>query len=148
MKEFVTAAKDTLGEVDEESVITFLHDGREVVFYEPGSGQAAIMMTMTRGEVDAEKASTFLSLFFELMDDDTRRYFEDRLMDRRDPFDLDSEGGVFDLWEYLMGEWSARPTKQPSDYQKPRSATGKASTARTSAKARTSSASRSRASSQ
>ena len=148
MKEFITAAADSIGNVDEEDVVEFLHDGRKVKFYKPSSGQAAIMMTMGGREMNVSAAGTFIQLFLELMDEDTRRYFSSRLLDRNDPFsNLKAEGGLFVIWEVLMEEWSARPTKQPSDFQPSRRATGRSSTASSRAKASTSSRSRSTASS-
>lgn len=146
MREFVTAARDTF-EAEPQSEITFKHDGREVTFFEPGSGQLVIMMGFGRGQIDHKQAATFIALFFSMMDDETVTYFQDRLMDAKDPFDIDSEGGIFDLWEGLVEQWSARPTREPSDYQPKRTSTGRASTASTRAKASTSSTSRSRASS-
>lgn len=146
MREFLTAAKEDF-EPEEQNEVRFKHDGKEVVFFEPGTGQAAIMMTFGRGSNDHEQTATFITMFFTLMDNATRRYFEDRLMDPKDPFDMDTEGGVFDIWEALAEEWSARPTREPSDYQPPRKASGRASTASSRAKASTSSTSRSRASS-
>lgn len=146
MREFVTAARDTF-EQEPQSEITFKHDGREVTFYEPASGQLVIMMGFGRGEIDHRQAATFIALFFSMMDEETVTYFQDRLMDAKDPFDIDSEGGIFDLWEGLVEQWSARPTREPSDYQSTRKPTGRASTASARAKASTSSTSRSRASS-
>lgn len=147
MKEFITAAKEAGGEVDEDDVITTMHDGKEVTFYKPGTGQQAMMLQITRRKMDPETAGTFIALIFEMMEPDTRQYFEQRLMTWDDSFDLEGEGGLVEIFEYLMEEWSARPTKQPSDYQPPQRATGKQSTASTRAKGSTSSRSRSRASS-
>lgn len=147
MREFTTAVVEEGLEVDEEDVTTFKHDGREVTFYRPGTGQEALMLSMSQRDMEAKDAASFINLFFSLMDSDTYKYFEKRLMDRNDPFDLDSEGGIFDLFIGLSEEWSGRPTKEPSDYQPPQQATGKKSTASTRAKASTSSSSRSRASS-
>lgn len=143
VKEFLTAAKDSIGNRDEESAITFMHDGKEVKFFKPSPGQAAIMMTMGGREMDTRSAGLFIQLFLEIMDEETRRYFTGRLMDASDPFsNLDCAGGLFDIWEELTTEWSARPTKQPSDYQPPRKSTGRSSTASSRAKASTSSRSR------
>lgn len=147
MREFVTAAQrgDTR---DDEEPITFLHDQREVTFYKPSSGQFMLMSSLGVGDMDPRSVGTFIALFMELMEEDTQRYFESRLLDRHDTFDIDSEGGIFDIWEYLAEEWSARPTKEPSDYQPPQRATGKRSTAPSRAKAgSTSSRSRSTAAS-
>ena len=148
MKEFITAVADDLGEVDENDVIEFKHDGREVRFFVPSTGQQAIMLSMARRDMDTTAAGTFISLFFEMMDDETQRYFQTRLMDRNDKgFDLDTEGGVFDIFDELKKEWSGKAKKRPSDFQKSQSTTGPASTGRTRARASTSSRTRSRASS-
>lgn len=143
MKEFITAARDSIGDINEDDKIVFMHDGKEVTFFKPSPGQAAIMLTMGGREMDAQQAGYFIQLFLELMDNDTKRYFTSRLLDRNDPFsDLTSEGGLFDIWEELTKEWSARPTKQPSDYQPPRRSAGRKSTASSRGTASTSSRSR------
>jgi hypothetical protein len=147
MKEFVTAAADTLGEVDEESKITFRHDGRDITFFEPSTGQQAIMLAMGGRAMNTKTMGMFIQLFFEMAEDDTARYLQSRLLDRNDTFDIQGEGGMFDLFEALTEEWSARPTREPSDSPSPRRANGRASTGTTRAKASTSSGSRSRASS-
>lgn len=148
MKEFLTAAAEDLGEVTDEEPIVFKHDGREVTFFVPSTGQQAIMLSMGGRDMDPKAAGTFISLFFEMMDADTQRYFQTRLMDREDrAFDLDTEGGVFDIFEHVSEQWSGKAKKQPSDYQKSQSTTGRASTANTRVRASTSSRSRSRASS-
>lgn len=147
MREFVTAARDQM-EPDDSKVFEFTLDGREMRMYHPNTGQAAIMSTMIRGEVKADDASNFITLFFNLFDDDDRLYLQDRLMDRDDSFDLDSDGGMFDIFEALLEEVTAsRPPASPTDYQSKRKPTGRGSTASTRAKASTSSTSRSRASS-
>lgn len=141
MKEFITAARDTFEETSDDEKITFMHDGREVTFYQPSDGQLAIMLNMGGRDMTAQQAGTFIQLWFAMMDEPTLRYFQSRLMDRDDKgFDLESEGGVFDIFEALVEEWSARPTKQPSDFQPSRRATGRKSTGTTRAKASTSSA--------
>lgn len=150
MREFVTAAARE--EDDEDGKLIFTHDGEEVVFFRPSSGQMALMMSLgvgvtSKSKRGGESVARFIALFMELMDGDTQDYFESRLLDRRDTFDLDGEGGIFDIWEYLVEEWSARPTNEPSGSQPSRRATGKASTAPSRAKASTSSRSRSTASS-
>jgi hypothetical protein len=147
VKEFVTAAKDSLGEVDEESKITFMHDGREVTFFEPSTGQQAIMLSMGGRTMDIRTMGTFIQLFFEMCDTETAKYLQSRLLDRNDPFDVGGEGGMMEIFEAITQEWSARPTREPSGSPSPRRATGRASTASTRAKASNSSTSRSRASS-
>lgn len=147
MREFFTAVRDEDEVVDESSQVVMTLDGVELVFNEPSSGQLAMMMAMGSRKLDMTAAGDFIHLFIELADYDTQRHLRQRLLDRDDTFDLESEGGIFDLWEALTEEWSGRPTKQPRDYQAPRRSTGSASTAPTRVKASTSSASRSTASS-
>jgi hypothetical protein len=147
MKEFLTAAKETLGEVDEESQITFKHDGKDITFFEPSTGQQAIMLAMGGRTMDVKTMGTFIQLFFEMADNDTARYLQGRLLDRNDTFDVGGDGGIFDLFEAITEEWSARPTREQSDSPSPRRATGRASTGSSRVKASTSSGSRSRASS-
>lgn len=144
MKEFITAARENLGEVNEDDIIAFKHDGREVVFFVPSTGQQAIMLAMGGRDMDKKTAGSFIHLFFEMMDHDTQRYFNTRLMDREDTgFDLDTDAGVFDIFEYLTEQWSGKAKKQPSDYLKPQSTTGRELTANTRVRASTSSRSRS-----
>lgn len=169
MKQFVTAARGKSGTAkrDEATAVEFeIVDPDGDVFqakiYEPSTAQGAILASLSKraNRRNAEALSSFISLFFEICDPDTALYLERRLIDSDDPFDIeattevDDEGeeivcaGLLDIFEYVMGEWSARPTKSQSGSQKRRSGTGKASTAPTRVKGSTSSNSRSRASSQ
>lgn len=148
MKEFLTATEDELGQVDEEDEIVFMHDGRELVFYVPSTGQQAIMLAMARRDSDHRAAGTFIQLFFEMADNETQRYLETRLMDREDRgFDMDTKGGIFDIFDYISAQWSPKAPKQPADYQKSQSVTGTESKAPTRARASSSSRTRSRVSS-
>lgn len=147
MKELYTDAKDSLGDVNEDDLITFKHDETEVTFYQPSAGQLAIMSNLVQGaRQDPAAAGTFIQLFFSMMEEETLYHFQSRLMDRKDPFDIETTGGILDIFKLLVGEWSGKATKRPSDFQPPRRATGRSSTAPTRVKASTSSTSRSRAS--
>ncbi len=149
MKDFVTDAKPTLGKKrDPKTATKFKVDGVPVTFYEPMPGQAAIMMTMGTREINLEASALFIQLFFDLMDDATRRHLTTRLLDADDSFELESKGGIFDIWENLIKEWSSKKAiNMPADYQPPRRVTGKQSTGTSRASGSTSSRSRSRASS-
>lgn len=149
MKEFIAAVGNNVVEINEDEIINFIHEGTEVTFYQPGTGQLALMLGMVTGKLDAKAAGTFIALLFEMMEDETQNYFRGRLLDRTDGFDLEGDNGLMAIFEYLTEEWSAvNPTKEPSDYQRPRQVTGGKSTATTRAKGSTSSRSRSRVSSQ
>ena len=148
MKEFVTAARPTAGKIDKTSKVTFKHDGKEVTFFEPDAGTLAIMAMISNQKMSVQNMGTFIEFIFNVMDPPTQIYFRQRLMDTDDPFGLDGKGGLMDIFKSLTEEWSARPTKKPSDFQPARRATGRGSTGTTPVKASTSSRSRSRASSQ
>lgn len=143
MKEFVTAVKPKVGKLDKTSVITFKHDGKDVNFYEPDAGSLAIMMMVAGQKMTPQNMGTFIEFIFNCMDEETQLYFRRRLMDMDDSFGLSGEGSLMEIWKALTEEWSARPTKKPSDFRPARRATGRASTASTRAKAPTSSKSRS-----
>lgn len=147
MKEFVTAAKDDLGVVDEDDVIIFKHDEREVTFFKPSTGQQAIMLRMARQRLNLEAMGDFIALFFEMADEETQKYFSARLMDASDPFDIDSEGGLQEIFQYLVTQWSGKASTKLQESAKSPSTTGRESTATTRVRASTSSRSRSRASS-
>ena len=151
MKEFVTRYKDELENeefVDDGEFITFMHDDTEVLFYEPNAAQMTVMLGMrNRIQEDLETAETLITFMFEIMDRETKRYFQNRLLTREDPFGLESEGGLLEIFEWLSEEWSGKAIKQPSDYQKPRSQTGRSSTGSSRAKASTSSGTTRRATS-
>lgn len=147
MKEFVTAAKPTAGKIDKGSVIETTHDGTVVRFFEPDPGSLAVMAMVSNQKMTVANMGVFIEFIFNCMAPETQLYFRKRLMDTDDPFGLDGEGGLMDIFKTLTEEWSARPTKSPSGSQPARRATGRASTGATRAKGSTSSVSRSRASS-
>lgn len=149
MQEFITAAREDF-QPDTGKEHTILLDGHEIVLNEPNTSQAALMVTFVRGgEMTAQRMSEFMALFFSLVPlEEDQVHLQDRLLDVRDPFKLDSEGGLLDIFYWLMEQIEGgRPPVAPSDYQPSRRATGQRSTATTRAKASTSSPSRSRASS-
>lgn len=143
MKEFIKAAQDEENDLDEGEATTFTHWGREVTFYQPASGQQLMMLAMGGRGMSKDSAGRFIQLFIELGDDETQQYFHDLMMDRKSGFDLSSEGGLFDIWESLMEEWSGKDSEKPSGSRNSPSGTGKGSTATTRRRASTSSTSRS-----
>lgn len=148
MREFVKAVKaDDETPEEREGGTTFPHWGRDVTFYEPSDGQQMLMLAMGGRAMPKEAASNFLQIFLGLADDDTRNYLMDLMMDPLSGFNLKGPGGVFDLWEGLVEEWSGKDSKKPSASPKSRRATGATSTATSRRRASTSSRSRSTASS-
>lgn len=103
-------------------------DDRKITFIPPTTGQWAVTMAGSSDpESPAEMIATQINFFFSMLDDEDVSYFRHRLFDREDPFDVDN---IAEIIEYLMEEWTARPTKQPSDYLPSQSNGGKKSTAR------------------
>lgn len=150
MREFTTAAvKEGENLQSERNSVQFLHDGQEVTFYEPSSAQMAIMTTVRASrDIGLNEVRTLMGFFFGMMDEETYEYFQARMMDPMDPLsDIEAEGGMIDILDYLTEEWSGKALKEPSDYQQSPKQTGRSSTGSTRAKASTSSRSRSTASS-
>jgi hypothetical protein len=146
MREFVKAIEDSDANHDEEDATTFDHWGTEVTFYRPSEGQEILMVGMGGRGMSKDKASHFIQMFLSIADEDTRDYFEDLMLDRKAGFTLKGPGGLFDVWEGLVEEWSGKDSEKPSDSVKSRSRTGATSTATTRKRASTSSRSRSTAS--
>jgi hypothetical protein len=140
LKSFIKAAQEERTEEEKlEGAITFEHWGNEVTFLEPSEGQLLIMMGMGTRGMARDAAGRFIQLFIEMGDEETQRYFADLLMDRESGFTLNGDGGIFDIWESLVEEWSGKASPAPSASPKRRSGTGTSSTGRsTRARAKTS----------
>jgi hypothetical protein len=146
MREFVKAYEDSEANHNEDDATTFPHWGRDVTFFRPSEGQEILMVGMGGRGMSREKASTFIQMFLALGDDDTREYFIGLMQDRNAGFTLKGPGGLFDIWEGLVEEWSGKDSEKPSGSAKSRSRTGANSTGTTRKRASTSSRSRSTAS--
>ncbi|UOK18347.1 tail assembly chaperone [Arthrobacter phage BruhMoment] len=114
MKEFTTAVTAADAEENEANPTTFLHkssaapDGFECVFFEPSEGQFLMMLSMGGRGMKKESIGHFIQLFIELADDETQKYFHDLLMTRNSGFKVKGPGGIFDIWEYLVSEWTGK----------------------------------------
>lgn len=144
MKEFTTAVQATESEEAEENAVTFLHNGFECVFYEPSEGQFLMMLSMGGRSMKTESIGHFIQLFIELGDEETQSYFRDLMFDRKSGFKVKGKGGIFDIWEHLVQEWSGKASEKPSDSPESPSETTPVSTVRS--RRSTSSGSRSAAS--
>jgi hypothetical protein len=113
MKEFVTAALDAT-ETDEQKAkgIPVNIDDRVYHFRKPGDGQIAMLMASTgRHSKQVDQISGVINFVTAILPEEDRNHLVDRLLDYDDPY------GVADIQkvlEYLIGEWSGRPTEQPS----------------------------------
>lgn len=110
--EFETAARQAT-EVDEGEILTL--DGVELRYYRPSGGAVAMAMAMTEArKSDQSKVAGMIDFFFSVFDTDSQKILQARLWDPKDPFDIDTEGGIQDILDSLYEEWSARPTKRSS----------------------------------
>jgi hypothetical protein len=136
VKEFITAVDDVENEEAEDKAVIFKHtskiapEGFECVFYEPSEGQFLMMLAMGGRHMKEDSIGHFIQLFIELGDDDTQSYFRDLMFDRKSGFKIKAKGGIFDIWEYLVGEWSGKASEKLSDSPKPVRSTTRVSTAR------------------
>lgn len=128
IKSFTTSGKS----VEENGTpmgepVTVDVDGREVIFIPPTTGQWAVTMAGgTDSSSPSDQIATQINFFFSMLDDKDVHYFKHRLFDREDAFDVDN---IAEIITYLLEEWAARPTKQPSDYLPSQRSAGKRSTA-------------------
>lgn len=142
MQEFTTAVREQ-DEAENEDLYEFKVDGREMSARPMSSGQLAMLASM-RANFSVKTMGRMLNTFLNVFEEDDAIYFEDRIIDRDDDFEL------ADFMEIVNGYityFSGKESKQPSDFQQSSKSSGRASTARSRAKASTSSPSRSRASS-
>jgi hypothetical protein len=112
MKEFTTSAKAAIEPDSIDQPITFKVDDVEVRAYEPSPGQMAMMYSaLSDLSTDNQRVAGIVDFFLGLLDGDSRRVLAQRLMDREDPFELDE---LTEIMTWLIGEWSARPTRPSS----------------------------------
>jgi hypothetical protein len=108
LKEFSTAA-NRVTEGDEPEPIEFGLDGVLCKAYYPKDGQVAVLMaTGGKHSSDADQIAGVINFFVGVLDDDSHSYIVGRLLDRKDPFGLTE---VQNIIEWLMEQWSGRPTK-------------------------------------
>lgn len=141
MKEFETALAAVTDE--EEASLEFAvveikeeEDGSETRTkrlchaYPPAEGQVILFMTDTIGRHRSteERLAAIVDFLVDVLDEESRAYIVGRLMARSDPFGL---ADIEPIVMWMLQEWGARPTKQPSDFAPSRKTGGQKSTPRT-----------------
>lgn len=112
MKEFTTAVEQAEKSEDDDNVIEFAIDGTMCKAYKPKDGQLAVLMASTgRHSSQQEMIAGIINFFVAVLDEDSHSYVVSRLLDRRDAFGIEQ---VQNIMQWLIGEWSGRPTKSPS----------------------------------
>lgn len=114
---------------DVDEGLTFEHDGQTVRFYKPTTGQIAMAMSMTQDRAkDNIKVAGTIDFFLSLFDKSSQSYFQARLFDREDRFGIKGPGGINDILDSLIAEWSGRPTQRSTDSTSLQTETGPSST--------------------
>lgn len=119
MKEFITAFAEAVSEASgtpaDEQYVAFKVDGRELHAYPPTEGQIAFMLAaLGRGQSADQRFGAIINIMLSSMRGEDADYLEERLLTRDPKMKLPIEQ-VEAIFEYLSGEWFARPTQQPSD---------------------------------
>jgi hypothetical protein len=110
MKEFTSAIEES--EQGLEAPLEFKIDGRVVRAYRPTDGQfAMVMATLGRHTSMSTKVAGIIDFFVGIMDEQSHQYVVDRLMSRDNQLGFDK---VQEIIEWMVEEWSARPTPSPS----------------------------------
>lgn len=114
MKEFITRAIEVDEEnAGEETVYEFSVDGVMCTASQPTPGQLGVFTAMI-SDVNGwqTQAAGIINFFFGLLDAESKSYLAQRLLDRKDSFEIDD---VRDIMFYLMEQWTGNPTEGPSD---------------------------------
>lgn len=127
-KDFALAAQSAADIKRSEEVVEFTLGG-EGPYYShiPDETQLAIYMAaFTDGNADIDIMAETMSFLKEVFEEDTFKELKARLMDRRDPVKLET---LLEILEWIIEEYTARPTKPSSDSTPSQRSTGARSTA-------------------
>lgn len=97
--------------IDGAEPITFTVDGEEFTAYPPTPAQYAYHVREQASGDPSRQIAGIINFLDMLLDEQGRKRFEERLLDRDDDFDLDE---VSEVIQGLVEEWSSRPTSKAS----------------------------------
>ena len=132
MKEFSTAATRGKAGVTNPIKIEFKLDDKVLVAHPPTTGQIALFLQGGR-DGGVNSITAMFEFFSDILDDADWDVMREKL---RDGMDVDLLANVSN---YLIGEWSGRPTVPSSVSSRTRNGTGRQSTAKRPAAGRTTS---------
>lgn len=106
----VAAEKEAL---IEDTGLTFSFEkgvkARKIKVHPPTSGQVAILMSrLGRHSTMNDKMAGVIDFFVGILDEQDYDYVVNRLLDARDPLGIEE---IQSVMEWLMEEWTGRPTK-------------------------------------
>lgn len=118
MKSFTSAIEGVIDDADgvaeDEKYVEFELDGRVLRAYQPTEGQLTFMMaSLGRGQSTTSRFASIINLMMESLRSSDKDYFEGRLLSRDLRTRL-SVKTVESIFEFLMEEWFATPTGEPS----------------------------------
>jgi len=128
MKQFTTAMKEgSDGDMFADGEpIEFAIDGDTFIATPPSSTQFALFMaSQASTRTTADKMAGVIDFIDWMLSDEDRLHLRARLLDRDDALDYDL---LCEVMEGLVEEWSARPTRSPSDSPQSPQSTGRRST--------------------
>lgn len=127
MKEFTTAAKKEIAaDSGAEDAVTFKIDDEEIKAFRPSESQFILFMAAVgMGSTGTDGVAGVVNFLLSTLDAPSKSYIAGRLLDRDDPFGMDE---LQEIMEYLVEEWSGRPTESPSGSASSQPAGGQKST--------------------
>jgi hypothetical protein len=110
IREFTTAAREA--EPSGDDPIEFVVDGHECICYKPQASQFAVLMASISRQSDwPTQVAGVINFFASVLDQPSHAYLTGRLLDREDPFGIEQ---VQEIIEWMVEEWTGRPTQSPS----------------------------------
>lgn len=127
MKEFTTAAAEAeKPEGAEDEGMEFSVDGVLCHCYKPNDGQLAFLMATTgRHSNEQEQIAGIINFFVAVLDDQSHDFLVKKMLDRDDDFGILE---VQEIMQWMVEEWTARPTQSPSASTPSRRSGGRKST--------------------
>jgi hypothetical protein len=130
LKSFSTPRSRT----DREKVVEFDLDGTLLTARRPKTATFLALAEFSDGGNGWDQMHAVRTFMEESLEPESRTHVQDRLADPDDEFDLED---IVPIVNWMVTEFSTRPTSRPSGSPPPRKRTGKASTARSRSKAST-----------
>lgn len=113
IKQFGSAVKEADKNVDAQPPIKVKIVERTISIHFPGTGQATYL-AMAVADIDPEdiiSIGRLINFVASMIDEDDRGYFRSCLLDTKVDFEAEH---VMELAEYVVEQWSNRPTEKPS----------------------------------
>lgn len=120
MKEFISTVEEVLTEEEtgkpvEEQYVEFKIDDRVLHSYQPTEGQLAFMLaSLGRGQTNDQRLAAIINIVLSSLRGEDADYFEQRLL-TREPAQRIGLDMIEQVFEFLIEEWFARPTRPSSD---------------------------------